>query len=94
MTSEPAVTPEPPTGPDAATTFYANSTCDDVAYVEIMFQDFVSSERVEPYALFGDTGGDFKQGLDLEAGNYDLSARAFDDQNQLLDTLSITFDPI
>ncbi|MEJ6402654.1 Ig-like domain-containing protein [Yoonia sp. 2307UL14-13] len=74
------------------TTFYATTDAADVDYVRIMFEGETSIEKVSPYALFGDNAGDFKNGLDLAPGSYELQAAAFDDQNKLLDEVSIGFD--
>ena len=75
-------------------TFYATTDAEDVAYVTLSFEGTTSTERVDPYALFGDIEGDFNRGLDLEAGQYSLEVAAYADGGTLLESKEIVFDLI
>ena len=51
-------------------------------------------ENVEPYALFGDTRGDFYDGMTLEAGPQDLQFSAYSEDKgagDLLETMTLQF---
>ena len=74
-------------------TFYATTDVDDqVDRVTLTFDGTTSTELVTPYALFGDIEGDFRDGLDLEAGTYDLEISAFGHDNTLLETTTLNFE--
>lgn len=75
-------------------TFYATADGFDIDYATLTFDGMTSTEKVEPYALFGDNGGDFNKGLQLDPGNYSLEAEAFDADGGLLETIEINFDLI
>lgn len=62
-------------------TFYITSINPgtDVDYVELAFDNHTQIEKVTPYALFGDNGGDFSSGVDLEAGKHELEYKAYND---------------
>jgi len=63
-------------------TIYATNEAQDVGSVRLLFQEFDEDgrrvdarfkvENIEPFALFGDTNGDFEGGLDLDGGTYSL----------------------
>ena len=74
-------------------TFYATTDVDDqVNRVTLTFDGTTSTEMVTPYALFGDIEGDFRDGLDLEAGTYDLEISAFGHDDTLLETTTLNFE--
>ena len=75
-------------------TFYATTDSELVETVRLTFEGQSTTERVEPYALFGDVNGDFKKGLDLDPGAYALEAEAFDTSGMLVDTIELQFDVI
>lgn len=75
-------------------TFYAMTESELVETVRLTFEGQSTTERVEPYALFGDVNGDFKKGLDLDPGAYALEAEAFDTSGMLVDTIELQFDVI
>ena len=76
-------------------TFYATTDADEAfAFVELTFDGTTSTERVEPYALFGDWNGDFYKGLDLDPGTYDLLVKGYDANRNLIETVDLTFDLI
>ena len=60
----------------------------------ITFQGAKSTEKVEPYALFGDIDGDFRAGVDLDPGSYTLSAEAFDKDDNVLEAIDLQFEVI
>ncbi|MEM9787294.1 MAG: cadherin-like domain-containing protein [Pseudomonadota bacterium] len=82
---------------DAATlgdnaTFYATTDSADVEYVRLTFEGETSTEKVAPYALFGDIDGDFRKGVDLDPGDYSLQAQAFGAKGTLLETVDLQFE--
>lgn len=73
-------------------TFYALADSDAIDHVTLTFEGAKSTERVEPYALFGDWEGNFFKGLDLDPGEYTLQAEAFDAGNNVLETVGLQFE--
>ncbi|MEL6570390.1 MAG: cadherin-like domain-containing protein [Pseudomonadota bacterium] len=74
-------------------TFYASSAEDDVfSHVELTFEGQTSREYFEPYALFGDINGDFRKGIDLDPGTYDLMVKGYHKNDDTVETLDLTFE--
>ncbi|MEO0978565.1 MAG: Ig-like domain-containing protein [Pseudomonadota bacterium] len=65
-----------------------------VESVQLTLWSLSRLENVEPYALFGDTRGDFYDGMTLEAGPQDLQFSAYSEDKgagDLLETMTLQF---
>lgn len=66
----------------------------NVESVALFMDDTLTAiENVSPYALFGDNGGDFGDGMELAVGNYDFRIDAYSEDQangQLLDQLEMS----
>ncbi len=66
-----------------------------IGSVRLTFDGVSKVEGIAPYALFGDNGGDFLGGMELDDGGYQLIIEAFTGQNvsgTKLDTDTFNFD--
>lgn len=77
-----------------ATTIYATSDSFDFDRVTLTFEGVTKTEKMAPYALFGDSKGDFFGGLTLNPGSYNLAAKGFDENDILIETVDLGFDII
>lgn len=73
-------------------TFSAEADGLDIQHVDLTFNGVTNRERAEPYALFGDIGGDFNERLDLDPGVYTLEADAVGVDDALLQSVDLTFE--
>ena len=67
---------------------------DDIRKVELALsgaKDEGKTEWEPPYSLYGDSGADNLTGESLPAGSYDLTATAYDANDDLLGTLEVSF---
>ena len=70
------------------------STNDDIARVELDLggaKNADATERYAPYSLYGDNGPGDLAGENLPAGDYTLTAVAYDKHGDVLGTLSVSF---
>ncbi len=74
-------------------TFYASSSESGAfSHVDLTFEGETSRERFEPYALFGDINGDFRKGIDLDPGTYDLTVRGYRKDDDTVEAIDLTFE--
>ena len=67
---------------------------DDIRKVELALSGAKTEGKTEwepPYSLYGDSGGENLTGEDLPAGSYDLTATAYDANNDEMGTLKVSF---
>ena len=67
---------------------------DDIHKVELALsgtKDVSRPEKHSPYSLYGDSGGDNLDGGNLPVGSYNLTATAYDANNDEMGTLKVSF---
>ena len=77
-------------GENVTLSLWLNDANEDVDYVELSLGDHSRTERVEPYALFGDSDGDFFGGTSLGVGSHELEYKAYRN-DEVVEQETITF---
>ncbi|MEM9342523.1 MAG: hypothetical protein AAGA87_05715 [Pseudomonadota bacterium] len=68
---------------------------DQIGSVRLTYGDYVQTENLAPYALFGDSGGDFRDGVQFYGEDQQIRVEVFSGSNgtgNVLTTESLSFD--
>lgn len=75
---------------------FANDVDDgvDIGAVRLAYGGHTQFEGVEPYALFGNRGGDYQGGTSFGRGSHDVEIDVLDANHQQIESFSVMFDVV